>query len=288
MALGASRPNRSRQAAVIGLLAAIALISASGCGVVAYPTAPHETLQLVASRAPLTSNVDSALEGVVVAYGNPSVAEDAPPKFEMAAGITSIFVGDKLAGTNAPAGTPIPIPWDEAFEHTFGFDAQIVLRRPPRSLASLEAGDTFLLLRVSVDTYTGLAADVDGLGATSTFSDMSVTTGWLDGKTVFNPLSKTGMVRPYLQYGGGLASMDGVTRTDTAVPTTDSCWAPTMALAFHMGIGLEMRFGSAMGIYLEAGIQNIRKPNLDTGATPDKQAQDLLVYPLRLGVLFAF
>jgi hypothetical protein len=55
-----------------------------------------------------------------------------------------------------------------------------------------------------------------------------------------------------------------------------------------MALGLEVRVMGNLGIYLEAGVQDIKKPNLEEGAAAERQAQDLLEYPLRLGVMVVF
>jgi hypothetical protein len=282
MALGASGPKRSalpsgmaglRQSASYGLLAAFAVVAASGCGAVAWQPVPQNMSGLVSARVSLLAPADTALEGLVAAYGDLAESENAPPKVGLAVGISSIVVGDKLASETGGD----PIAWSDAFGDASGLDVQLTLKSPPRSIESLEAGDTFLLLRVTRDSYAGRDTGVNS------YSDMTVTGGWVDGKTVFNPVDKkTGKIRPYLQYGGGLSHISAVEVNGGAG------WVSTLALGFHMSLGVEMRIWKVVGVYLEAGVQTVKAPNLDALADAELKAQDLLEFPLRAGLLFSF
>jgi hypothetical protein len=309
MALGVSRPDRStlsgstglRQSATCGLLACfVCVISTTGCGVVSWEPALQEAHELSAvslsMSAPLTGETSAVL---AAAFDDPiSEATEAAPSFEVMVGFTNMFIGDKLAGTNNNDNDvnseAESMSWDDAFDYESGLDVQVVLSRPPRSVDSMAAGDTLMIARVTLDSYTGQVVelgDANALPATNrscAYGGMSILGVWLDGKTVFNPIGKARKARAYLQYGGGMSQISQVDRTDSSGTGEPNNWASTVALGFHMALGLEVRVMGNLGIYLEAGVQDIKKPNLEEGAAAERQAQDLLEYPLRLGVMVVF
>jgi len=266
------RSGARRACSRVGALACIAVLS--GCGAVAWRGQAPPLENAIPLRAPLALAADQALEHLLAAESAAVQVEGAPSKFELYGGITSTKIGSKLAGTS---GTTT-ISWDEAYEGTLGLDVQLVLRKPPRSAMTLAAGDTYLLLHVTIDRFAG-QEPVTG----QDYDDLTLLGGWIDGRTVLNPLGNTRTVRPYLQYGGGLVQYaNDVDRGGTAN------WAATMALAFHAGLGIEIRT-RGLGFYVEAGVQNVSAPNLASGANAvERQAQDLLAYPLRVGVMLAF
>lgn len=254
---------------------AIAALILCGCGATAFGPAIELPEELVAMRPPALLSGDEALGAIAAAESSAAVqAEGAPSKFELYVGFSTLNIGDKVAGTS---GTTT-ITWEDAFKGTLGLDAQLVLRGPPRSASTLAAGDTFLLLRITIDGLTG-QEPVTG----QDYDDLRLVGGWIDGRTVFNPLGNTRVVRPYTQYGGGLVSYaNDVDRGGTAN------WSSTLALAFHISLGIEVRT-RGLGFYADIGVQNISAPNLASGAsTVERQAQDLLMYPVRFGVMLRF
>jgi hypothetical protein len=262
-------------------LALAAGLASLGCGRLALEPATQELPLARGSAEPAGSAAGlSGLELLLSQLGeDPTEEVEGPiPNFEIYAGLSINHIGDKLAGT---VGGTQPISWDDAFgEPATGFDVQVVFPgwRPPRPAKSLAAGDTFLIFHVTLlESYDGQVT-----AAGPTYDSMSLLGLWLDGRTVLNPLGAAKSVRPYIQYGGGLVLYPAVNRDAAAN------WDSTSALGFHLALGIEVR-GQRFGLYAEGGVQTVAAPNLAAGAPIDEsQAQDLLTYPVRLGLMMTF
>jgi len=113
--------------------------------------------------------------------------------------------------------------------------------------------------------------------------------GWLEGRTFLGALDSRGVLRPYLQYGGGVMLYGEATVSGAAH------WDSTMAFGWRTALGLEMRKGR-IGLYLEGGIQVLGPPDvaqsiIDLGVAADiekRAAQDMVTYPIRVGVIVGF
>ena len=193
------------------------------------------------------------------------------------------WISDKPAGYYG--GANIPIPWSEAFSFARALDISAVLRSPPRSAATLAAGDTFMFFSLSIESFSGQDAGASDIDTMEMYNNMDLYGLWLGGRTVLNPLGPRSSVRPYLQYGGGLVGYPSVDRTDGA---ENKNWIPSWVLGWRMAIGLEMRRGKA-GAYLDAGLQSVGAPKVHSAADPVlNQAQDLVTYPMRIGFMLSF
>lgn len=191
-------------------------------------------------------------------------------------GVVSSGLGDKPAGR---IGTTT-IPWDQAFAPGFGGTVQIVVKEPPKEeVAALEAGDTLVILN-------GVFQSFAGLDPGEQFSNMTLLGGWIEGRTFFNPLgSGSRNVRPYLQYGVGMTLYSAVTRDGSP------SWGSTAALSLRSSLGLEARWGK-FGWFVDVGVERLGEPNTDpvlSGAQALlNAAQDLVLYPFSLGLMWSF
>jgi hypothetical protein len=193
------------------------------------------------------------------------------------------WISDKPAGYY---GANVPIPWGEAFNFSRALDISVVLRSPPRSAATLAAGDTFMFFCLSIESFSGQDAGLSDIDTVDMFDSMDLYGFWLGGRTVLDPLGPRSSVRPYLQYGGGLVGYPSVGRTDAAAATSN--WVPSWVLGWRMAVGLEMRRGK-VGAYLDAGLQSVGAPKVDSAASSvANQAQDLVTYPMRIGFMLSF
>jgi hypothetical protein len=229
----------------------------------------------------MTTDADAALAGLIAARGTRRKGKaEVIPGIEILGGISA---RNTLSDKPAVYDQGVSIPWNKAYNPPSVIELQVVLKRPPRSAASLAAGDTFAIFTLSIDSFNGRDVTTPALGAPSA---LTVTGFWLDGRTVLDPLG-TSSVRPYLQYGGGLAKYTSVD-FGTAAPM----WDPgglEFALGWHIGAGLEIR-STRLGAYLEYGIQTIAPPKLAEGVDRNQYAagQELVTLPLRLGLILSF
>ena len=200
------------------------------------------------------------------------------PRFEVIPGISLLNIGDKSAGLDGASNL---VTWGMMYERGFGIEGQIVLRRPPRSAASLATGDTLMVVRGTLETYAGKTY---ALGLPD---DLVIYGGWLEGRTLLQSLDARGRWRPYLQYGGGVMvyaaeAVNGIAH-----------WDSTIAVGWRTALGLEFRL-TRLGFYAEAGIQTLGPPNVAEGylgnqaETDRRTAQNLLTYPIRLGAMIGF
>ena len=173
------------------------------------------------------------------------------------------------------------------YEKGTGFDVQIVLRRPPRVAASLATGDTFMVVRGTLESYSGKQYNLDGGPVMP--DGLTIYGAWLEGRTFLGALDSRGVLRPYLQYGGG------VMLYGEATVSSAPHWESTMALGWRTALGLELRKGR-LGLYAEGGIQVLGPPDvaqyyIDQGVAADiekRVAQDMVVYPIRVGAIVGF
>jgi hypothetical protein len=224
----------------------------------------------VYSLAAAVKGTTAAIEGVV-------------PGLEFFPGVSLLSIGGKNAGLDRVPGGAEPanaLPWSGMFERGFGIDVQFVLRRPARASVSLATGDTFMVVRGTLETYNGKEYDF------GTPDTMVLYGGWLEGRTLLSKLDASGRVRPYLQYGGGIMRYGEVVVNGTH-------WDPTIALGWRTGLGLEFR-GSRLGVYVEGGIQVVGAPDVvadlvsDSDEAAMRTAQDLVTYPIRFGAMLGF
>ena len=287
------------------LLAVSVALLAGGCGA----SFPYSGLLQGGGAIPLASEGISAepgaaplseiTEGLVAARRRDE--GEAIPGFEILIGFLMkdwSQIGNKPAGYWDSDGTPGPpytfqsIPWSNAFDFSSGIAFQVVLKRPPRGAASLAAGDTFLIFGLSIDSYTG--KNPTPTTPEDKFSDedgnpsVTLTGYWIDGRTVLDPLGAGSGWRPYLQYGGGFIQFPKVFRTNSA-DTPSPNWSKSLVLGWHMAGGLEWRRGK-LGVYIDYGVQAVGAPVTDGNATNKElhDAQDLVTYPVRIGVSLSF
>ncbi len=281
MTRGASIRARLRKPVLLrapALAAVAASLLAAGCGSVAWHATPA-----VPGECVLTAPVQAEPFAAAV-KGTTQAIEGAVPRFEMFGGGALLAIGDKSGGTDG-AGTLVP--WSAMFDQGFGFDVQIALRRPPRAALSLATGDTFVLLRGTMETYTGKR-----YGAGWTPGSLTVMGGWVEGRTLLSALDAAASLRPYLQYGGGVMRYSEVTVAGT---TPTAFWDATIALGWRTAVGLELRKGK-LGLYVEGGIQVVGPPDVSTDAWVQantarmvaRTAQDLVTYPIRFGLMIGF
>lgn len=291
------------------LWAAMAGLLSAGCGSLAWQQAGRGTICDVESdvrdravAGPPGTALGAAPEAICGAGREGRGAIEAPvPRFEIFAGIMPrVSIGNKIAG-HSGATPPGVVHWDQAFEATFGFEVQVNLVRPPRTAMELGAGDTFFGIRFSMESYSGLATpDAPPPGAAPggwgpiipVYDDMTLLGFWADGRTLLNPINVGRWARPYLHYGVGVVSYPEVALIGGGASYPN--WDATLALGWHMGVGIELRT-SNLGFYVEGGIQAVGPPNVSeetTGIVSDfndqRSAQDLVTYPLRIGVMVAF
>jgi hypothetical protein len=252
----------------------------------------------------------AAPEAIRGARGDARAAIEARvPRFEIFAGILPrTSISDKIAGHNG-ATPPNAVHWDEAFDSTFGFEVQVNLVRPRRTAIELGAGDTFFGIRISMESYDGLASrDAPPPGAVSawpapfydgTYDDMTLMGYWADFRTLLNPINAGRSARPYLHYGVGMVSYPEVLLTDSAGGASYPNWEESWALSWNFGIGLEFRFGNMLGLYVEAGVQAVGAPDVSGNHsiadpvvieqyTYQRTAHDMVTYPIRIGLMVAF
>lgn len=292
--VSATRPVR------LVLWTAVGAFLGAGCGGVAWQEARYGTGRyaeadvrarelprgLVAAAPPGTT-LGSSLDVALGAMGDPREAIEGPvPRFEIFVGaLPSITIANKIAGHDG-AAPPNTVRWNDAFDSGSGFEVVVNLRRPARTAIGLTAGDTFVGVRVSIENYPGLPVDPAPGGGIGTFEDMTLIGVWLDARTLLNPLDLARRVRPYLHYGGGLVSYPEV-----AVGNQLN-WDATMALGWHMAVGIEARTGR-LGAYFEAGIQAVGPPDVaDAFAVQqdidDRTAHTFMTFPVRVGLMVAF
>lgn len=322
--VGASRAPGPDGPVRLVLWTAMAALLSAGCGSLAWQQAGRGTIcdvesdvrarEFLCDRAvagPPGTALGAAPEAICGARREGRAAIEAPvPRFEIFAGIMPrVSIGNKIAGHSgptAPNNVVYVAHWDEAFEATFGFEVQVNLVRPPRTVVELGAGDTFFGIRVSVESYEGLASPgapppggVPGswpATVVGTYDDMTVLGFWADGRTLLNPINVGRWARPYLHYGVGVVRYSQVLLTGGGASYPN--WDATLALGWHMGVGIELRT-SNLGFYIEGGIQAVGPPDVSedtTGIAPglvedfydQRSAQNLVTYPLRIGVMVAF
>lgn len=290
-ARGASRADRWVS---FVLCAAVGTLLTAGCSGLAWQGGGYGTgsYELPRERAVAALPLDALAPLAATNGGAREVIEGTVPRFEIFGGVMpKIVIGHKIAGHDgtAPPNTNV-VYWNDAYEGNFSFDVVVNLSRPARSAIGLAAGDTFLGVRVSIENYGGLDID-DGPGGAlgiETYDDMTLFGVWADGRTLLNPLDAARRLRPYLHYGAGVVTYPEVTITNGS----GVCWDATLALGWHMGIGIEFRAGR-LGAYVEGGIQAVGPPDVAETYALDadidqRTAHTFLTYPIRVGVMVAF
>jgi len=264
----------------LGSAAAVVALLATGCGTMAWratPAVPGESI-LAAPMQP-----DSLAAGVKGVTGE---IAGVVPSFEIIGGMSVLPLGDKSAGVDNDPPANL-VAWSAMYDKGTGFDVQIVLRRPPRPAASLATGDTFMVVRGTLESYSGKAYDLDGGPVMP--DGLTIYGAWLEGRTLLGGLDSRGALRPYLQYGGGVMLYGEATVSGAAH------WESTMALGWRTAMGLELRKGR-VGLYAEGGIQVLGPPDvaqywIDQGIAAEiekRVAQDMVTYPIRVGVIIGF
>ncbi len=316
--VGEFKTARPDGAVHLVLWAAMGALLSAGCGSLAWQQAGRGTIcdvepnvragELLCDRAlagPPGTALGAAPEAMCGAGREGRAAIEARvPRFEIFAGIMPrTSIGNKIAGHNG-ATPPSAVHWDQAFEAKMGLEVQVNLIRPPRTAIELGAGDTFFGIRISIENYSGLATQdappptgVPGSWGPNIpiYDDMTLLGFWADGRTLLNPINVGRWARPYLHYGIGVVSYPEVQLLGAGGTPN---WAESRALGWHMGIGIEFRT-SNLGFYIQGGIQVVGPPDVSedtTGIAPgvvdnfidQRSAQDMVTYPLRIGVMVAF
>ncbi len=274
-----------RSAAVIAAAALVSVgLTSGGCGYVAFrPPAEASAFDLAWDAPAWFLPAASPAEHVLAARASMAI-EEGVPGLEIYLNITQTMVEDKIAGYSN-AGEPIK--WDMAYEGRLpSVDVQIVVHRPPRPATSLQAGDTFIILRISYDQFAGQQYVTPG-GITVLYEDMTLIGGWLDVRTVLNAFGRSRIARPYLQFGGGIVMYPDTPRWDTPASgaLNGANWAQSYKLGWHMAVGVEARW-RRWGAFIDIGMQTIAPPDMHENALVSlSEAQDLLTFPVRIGLM---
>ena len=254
-------------------VAAAAALLVTGCGTMAWQGTPAVADECVLAAPAQVDSLAAAVKGTTAAI------EGVVPGLEFFGGMALLPMGEGSAGLDRLPPGANALPWSEMFEQGVGFDFQLVLRRPARASTSLATGDTFMVVRGTLETYEGKEY------YSGTPDTMVLYGGWLEGRTLLSSLDASRRLRPYIQYGGGIMRYSEVVMNDTH-------WDATIALGWRTGLGLEFR-GSRLGVYVEGGIQVVGAPDVpeyytNAGEIAMRTAQDLVTYPIRFGAILGF
>jgi len=187
-------------------------------------------------------------------------------------GINGGVVLAPLTGTGGRAFVDAgdSVKYSEVFENGFGFGASVILRRPAAGTVSL--GDTYLLAGGEFVSFGGrpYAGGVD---------DASIMSGWLEAKTMLEPLGVSGKWKPYVQAGLGIVRMPEVTYALGQV------YEASFEIGLRGKLGIEMRSGK-LGFYADIGVQLTTAPNV---VNPALGSGESMVYtPIGAGIVFSF
>jgi len=186
-------------------------------------------------------------------------------------GINGGIVLAPLTGMGSRA--TVDAKYSGVFENGFGFGASFILRQPAAGTVSL--GDTYLLAGGEFVSFTGkpYGGGVD---------DASIMSGWIEAKTMLEPLGATGKWKPYVQAGLGIVRMPEVAYAGSAT-------APMYEASFEIGlrgkVGIERRSGK-LGFYADIGIQVTTAPNIGDPALGN--AESMVYTPMGAGLVFGF
>jgi len=173
-------------------------------------------------------------------------------------------------GSRAAVDAGNPVRYSEVFENGFGFGASVILRQPAAGTVSL--GDTYLLAGGELVSFAGRAF---GGGV----DDASIMSGWIDAKTMLEPLGATGKWKPYVQAGLGIIRMPEVTYLLGVM------YEASFEIGLRGKLGIEMRSGK-LGFYADIGIQLSTAPDI---VDPTLGSAESMVYtPIGAGLLFSF
>jgi hypothetical protein len=270
-----------RMTASLRLFAGIVLAAAVGCATLVADRGSgspldHSGLNLL---LPLDGPARALPAAPRPEAGSP--LDTATPSWEVYLNVVQSTPQDKIVGYYGTPPARNPIKWDEAFEPAFpSVEVSIITKRPPRPAHSLQAGDTFVMLKIYYEQFTGLTT------SGGTYDSMNLIGGWLDARTVFNSFGESEVMRPYLQYGFGIVAYPEVLRTGgtPSIPGGTN-WAASYKPAFHMSIGVEARM-RRWGVFADVGVQTVAPPDTESSVySVYCEAQDFLTYGVRAGLM---
>ena len=155
--------------------------------------------------------------------------------------------------------------YGDTYENGFGFGASLILRRPVTGTVSV--GDIYLLGGIEFVTFSGRTVD-----------NSTLISGWLDAKTMLDPLGG-GSWKPYALAGFGITSVPSVTAGATTISEA------SIEVGTRGKLGIEWRKGGS-GLYADIGIQLTTAPNV---TNPIYGSAETIIYtPISAGLLLNF
>lgn len=180
-----------------------------------------------------------------------------------------------FGGLRSNAYQPSNVNYSHLYDPGIGFGASLIVRRPPSGTLAL--GDIFALASFELQTlaYSGRAA-----GGYSGFDDMTIMSFWLDAKTMLRPLGGSGVLKPYVLLGAGLAFIPEV--EESAGVFYDTSIVP----ALRAKLGIELR-GGKLGLFADIGVQMLGAPSVGPAIT-EGDGDAMFLTPLRAGAVVNF
>jgi len=187
------------------------------------------------------------------------------------------FGGTRTLAFKPPAGGPL-VRYADIFDPGFGFGASVILSRPPSGKLAL--GDIFTLASFEVQLFPweGTA------GGISNIDDLTITSFWLEAKTMLKPMGAAGRLKPYVLLGAGLAITSEVNADIGG--TQYNLYASSLVPALRARLGIEYRAGN-VGLFGEFGAQMVGAPSVGPDV-PYGNGDPIFYVPFGGGVIINF
>ncbi|MHC4502800.1 MAG: hypothetical protein ACYTFI_05795 [Planctomycetota bacterium] len=156
------------------------------------------------------------------------------------------FGGTRTLAFKPPAGGPL-VRYPDIFDPGFGFGASVILSRPP-------------------------------------FDDLSITSFWLEAKTMLKPMGATGRLKPYVLLGAGLAITSEVTGSVNG--NQEILLDTTLVPALRGRLGIEYRAGN-IGLFGEFGAHMVGAPSTGPNV-PYGNGDPIFYVPFGGGIIINF